>query len=131
MPKIIERKPLTTERQRELQRILQESFATYDERYNGPMHFYGLMGMSTDSVLRHVMEAPITALTIFWPKELIQERYNTGRTFLLEDGAMAKAMSNVRSTLDQLVDRGWVEKVGNEHERRWRPTRDPKDSTKG
>jgi hypothetical protein len=119
----VERKSLTTEGQKELLRVLEDRFDEYDRR--GQTN-YRLNGMSTSHITLKCMQ-DFTTLKVFWPPELVQYRY--GQTvYGLEDDTLNKVQSSIRSTLEKLMDKGWVERVGNEDERRWRLIRDKKET---
>lgn len=123
--KRVEKRPLTTERQRELMRVITECFDKYYERQQ---HYYMLDGMSTAHVTVHAIGDFVT-LQAFWPKELIRDDFR-GRVYMLEDETMTKVQSAVRTTLEQLEEKGHIERMGNEHERRWRPVREARNQTK-
>jgi hypothetical protein len=113
-------KPLRTDRQRELLRVIRESFDRFATR---GQHYYKLEGMATDSIVKHAVQ-DFTTLRAFWPQALRHPSWigNGGETFELHEDTLEKVQNAVRETLDQLVDYGYVLKVGNEHERRWRLT---------
>jgi hypothetical protein len=125
MAKAPVKKALTTERQSELNRVILECFDEFDRRGQS---YYGLDGMTTAHITVHAIQ-DFTTLKAFWPKDLVQHRL--GQTvYCLEDDTMSKVQSAVRSSLEQLVEKGWVERIGNEHERRWRPIREKLPETK-
>ena len=128
MTTAVVKKPLTTERQKELMRVINECFGEFAKRQQ---HYYGLDGMSTHHVTLHAIQ-DFTTLRAFWPSDLVERNTRTGQTvYLLEEKTMSKVQSAVRDALVQLQEKGWVERLGNEHERRWRPIRDkPKRVTK-
>lgn len=113
----VERKPFTTERQRELMRVIQECFDKFAQRNQS---YYQLDGMTTAHVTVHAI-ADFTTLRAFWPQRLVEYRGIGGAIYHLEDGTMSDVQSAVRSTLEQLQAKGYIERLGNEHERRWRP----------
>lgn len=119
MPQQIEQKPLTTERQRELVRVIDECF---DNFYQRGQSYYTLDGMTTAHVTLHAI-ADFTTLRAFWPKRLVENSFR-GTVYHLEDDTMSHVQSAVRDSLSQLWDKGYVERMGNEHERRWRPIRE-------
>jgi hypothetical protein len=108
------KKALTTERQRELLRVLEIAFTEFDKR--GQTN-YALNGMTTHHVVVHSIQ-DFTTLKAFWPSGLVTHRY--GQTiYQLDDDTMSKVRGAVTDTLNQLVEKGYVEKVGNAEERRW------------
>lgn len=113
------KRPLTTERQRELMRVIIECFDKFKQR---EQHYYVLDGMSTAHVTVHAIQ-DFTTLKAFWPTNLVVRSLLHGTVYQLEEGTMAKVQSAVRDVLVQLCDKGWIERLGNEHERRWRPTK--------
>lgn len=113
------KRPLTTERQRELMRVIIECFDKFKKR---EQHHYVLDGMSTAHVTVHAIQ-DFTTLKAFWPNNLVVHSLLHGTVYQLEEGTMAKVQSAVRDVLVQLWDKGWIERLGNEHERRWRPTK--------
>jgi hypothetical protein len=113
------KKPLTTERQRELMRVINECFDEFAKRNQT---YYALDGMTTAHITLHAIQ-DFTTLKAFWPKELVDNQY--GRTtYLLNDDTMSKVQSSVRDSLNQLFDKAHIERIGNEHERRWRPVKE-------
>lgn len=124
-------KPLTTERQKELWRVINDCYDEYDKR---GQHQYKLNGMTTAHVTLHAI-GDFTTLKVFWPAELVQTvrggYYSGGSTtYLLENDTITKVQSSIRSALDQLADKGYIEKTGNLEERRWLPVRPKKPETK-
>ena len=110
-------KPLRTERQEELLRVIKEEFSQFHHRQ---AHFYLGGGMSTSHVLVKGLADPKT-IKIFWPKELV--RYEGLRTtYVLEDKVFYRIQQAMREVLIQLEEKGHLEKLGNTDERRWKPT---------
>ena len=116
MPIAKEQKPLTNERQKELLRVVETCFGEFERR--GQEH-YRLDGMTTHHVVNHAIQ-DFTTLHAFWPKELIRKDRLNGVIYLLDEGTISKVQSSIRDTLDQLAEKGWINKVGNKQERRWR-----------
>lgn len=114
----LDKMPLTTDRQRELLRIVEKKFGEFAQRNQ---QYYPLLGMSTHHIVNAVI-ADIQALRIFWPKDRIRDHGPLGGvSYMLEDDVMEKAQDAVRATLVQLAEKNYLERVGNENERRWRP----------
>lgn len=104
--------------QRELMRVILAKFREYLDR---EQHYYGLMGMSTSHITLKAIE-DFTTLRAFWPPELVVAgRYGSGTIYQLEDHTITKVQSSIRKELDKLAEQSYLEKIGNEHERRWRP----------
>lgn len=117
--KTVEKKSLTTTRQRELLRVIDECFDNFAKRNQS---YYSLDGMSTAHVALHAI-ADFQTLQAFWPERLVDRHLGTV-IYRLEDNTMSQVQSSVRDVLAQLQDKGYVEQLGNEHERRWRPIRE-------
>jgi hypothetical protein len=111
-------KALRTDRQQELLRVIKEEFSQFHHRQ---AHFYLGGGMSTSHILVKALADPKT-IKIFWPKELVHERYGAGTTYVLEDKVFYRIQQAMREVLGQLHEKGHLEKLGNTDERRWKPT---------
>jgi uncharacterized heparinase superfamily protein len=109
-------KPLTTDRQKELLRVLNDSFTAFAKR---GQQYYALDGMSTHHIVVHAIQ-DFTTLREFWPTELVEKGYGARVVYGMQDDTLSKVQSAVRESLKQLAEKGWVEQAGNEHERRWR-----------
>ena len=112
----------SSEKQREVMRLVLEHFAEFKER---EQHHYLLNGMATTHVMKDAVESDV-CLKAFWPKHLVtHERvpgtYGTRTIYGIEPGVFSKVNSGVRNVLDQLANKGYLLKVGNEDERRWLP----------
>ena len=122
---------LNNPREQRLMELILNCFAKYRKR---EQHTYLGAGMSTSHIVCHVIEddnvqgGTDALLSVFWPEDLIARRMG-GVTYLLEPGVMTKLQSNVRTTLNKLHERGYLEKIGNTDERRWRPVGKLKDVT--
>lgn len=119
-------KPTTTQRaplkpsEQTLLDILEAKFTQYRTR---GQHYYLGGGMSTSHIVVSVM-ANIDNIHVFWPQELIQRHgplRGGGVTYRLETDVFKRVQDKIRRTLDELVQKGYVEKIGNTDERRWRP----------
>lgn len=108
-----------TARQRELMRIILEAFAEYRRR---EQHFYKLQGMSTSHIVVHAIQ-DFATLRAFWPKDLVSTSGTGGQLYALEEDTLYKVQNAVRDSVKQLMERGYMEKLGNEDERRWRPVK--------
>lgn len=106
----------SNEKQREVMRLVLLHFEEFRKR---GAHQFLLNGMSTTHVMKDAVESTV-CLQAFWPKHLVTQRYGT-TIYQIEDGVFSKVNSGVRDVLDQLAKKGYLEKVGNEDERRWRP----------
>lgn len=115
----VEKKPLTTERQRELLRVIEQCF---DDFYKRNQSYYTLDGMTTAHITLHAI-ADFKTLQAFWPSRLVDRMYGSV-IYRLEDTTMSSVQSAVRDCLSQLLDKGYIERLGNEHERRWRPVQE-------
>lgn len=115
-----------TTRQRELMRVVLDRFAEFEKRQQ---HFYALEGMSTSHLTLKAIGDTKT-LYAFWPPE--HRKYSRdigGQVFLMEDDTLTRVQSEIRKDIDKLSAMGYIEKVGNEHERRWRPAKHLKGVT--
>lgn len=107
---------LRTDRQRVILDLLNSDYQTYKSR---EQHHYVLNGMSTSHIALHALKEPGVLLE-FWPANRFDRNgniYDLART-------IERTQDAIRDSLKQLVTLGYVEKMGNEHERRWRPTKD-------
>ena len=110
----------SNEKQREVMRLVLKHFKEFRER---EQHHFLLNGMATTHVMKDAVESDV-ALKAFWPRHLVEHRPLEGRTtYLIEEGVFSKVNSGVRDVLDQLAKKGYLDKIGNEHERRWRPVK--------
>lgn len=111
----------SNEKQREVMRLVLKHFKEFRER---EQHHFLLNGMATTHVMKDAIESDV-CLKAFWPKHLVEtDPYRPGRTtYLIEEGVFSKVNSGVRDVLDQLAKKGYLEKVGNVHERRWLPVK--------
>lgn len=107
-------------KQRELMRVI---FEAYEQFASRKQHYYPLMGMSTSHISQHAVQ-DFTTLHAFWPPELVESTLRYGNVYRLEPDTLSKVQTAVRAELDKLATKGYIEKVGNEHERRWRPVKD-------
>lgn len=105
-------------RQQALLRIIKRKFSDFQKRQQ---HYYLGGGMSTTHVVTAVI-SDIEDLKLFWPKELIKTSFLGGQSYVLADDAMRRVQSTINRTLNDLADAGHLEKVGNNDERRWKPT---------
>lgn len=110
----------TNDAQRELMRVI---FERYDEFAKRKQHYYALMGMSTHHILVKAM-ADFTTLYAFWPRHMVESSLRYGNIYRMEPETLGEVQSSIRAELDKLAVKGYLEKVGNEHERRWRPVKD-------
>lgn len=113
------------DKQRELMRVILKDFLEYTKR---DAHYYLGNGMSTSHIVVHALLQDFTTLAVFWPPELVHPRIG-GVTYELADDVMRRAQNDVRKTLDELTKLGYIEKIGNTDERRWRPVRSLKGAT--
>jgi hypothetical protein len=109
-----------TSRQKELMRVILAEFAEFDKR---KQEYYWLEGMSTAHVAVQALLGDFTTLAVFWPKGLVNKEADGGVIYSLQEDTMNKAWSAVRSCLEQLEGKHYIERLGNEHERRWRPNK--------
>jgi hypothetical protein len=116
MPAAVAKKPLTTDRQKELLRVIESSFTEFAKR---GQTYYTLDGMSTAQVTLHAIQ-DFETLQAFWPTELVRWDTRNGKVYQLNDDTMSKVQSSVRDSLKQLSEKGWIEQAGNIDERRWR-----------
>jgi hypothetical protein len=110
-------KPLKTERQKALWNLLSRDFSELRRR---DAQFYLLNGMSTSHITLHVMRGgDAAALAAFWtpPKSRAASTLQKDLPKSITD-----AQNAIRTTLSQLASRGYVDTLGNEQERRWRPS---------
>lgn len=114
-----------TKRQEELMRVVLHCFADFVKR---EQPYYGLEGMSTSHITVHAIQ-DFKTLRAFWPVELVEESRYSGTIYHLDDDTMRKVQTNVRTDLDKLQKAGYIEKIGNENERRWRPVKGLKGVT--
>lgn len=112
------------QKERELMRIVLEAFEEYRKR---EQHYYLLEGMSTYHISGHATEQ-LNTMYMFWPKNLIKQQFGT-TIYELDGTSIRKLNSAIRDTLGKLADKGFLEKIGNEHERRWRPAKSLKGVT--
>lgn len=110
--------PALNDRQREVLRIVKGKFSDFNRRQQ---HFYLGGGMSTTHVVQAVM-ADQSKIYLFWPRELIERRSNGGITYRLADKCFERAQNAIRDALKELERKGYLEKLGNTDERRWKPT---------
>ena len=116
-PPVLNRKPLT-ERESALLRIIKSKFSDFHRRQQ---HFYLLQGMSTTHV-GWSMFADAQSVKLFWPKDLIQEKpYGRGTTYIMQGEFGRRIQATVTDTLKTLHQKGYLEKLGNSDERRWKP----------
>jgi hypothetical protein len=109
-----------SDRERVLMEVTLAKFADFAKR---EQHEYLLNGMSTSHVVVSVMKRFNDHLTKFWPAELIRHRIGYALTYQLEDDVFERVQTNIRNSLDKLAKAGYLEKVGNEDERRWKPVK--------
>lgn len=115
-----------TERQKELMRVVLHCFADFLKR---EQPYYGLEGMSTSHVTVHAVQ-DFKTLRAFWPPELVEETgFRHGTIYHMDGDTLRKVQSGVRADLDKLQKAGYIEKIGNENERRWRPVKGLKGVT--
>lgn len=107
-----------TARQEKLWAVIQAMEAEYKRR---DQQYYLINGMSTSHIVCHAIAEP-DAIDIFWPKEMI-ERVGNRTTYALGDKCIQKMQNAVRDTIKQLAGFGYIETMGNEHERRWRTSK--------
>lgn len=102
-----------TRRQEVLFQQLAEDMETYRKREQAQ---YLLNGMSTSHIVLHALKRPETLLE-FWNafSAIKVNSFDVAR-------GIEKTQDAIRDTLHQLEGLGLVEKMGNEHERRWRLT---------
>lgn len=115
----------TGKRQKQLMRVVLSKFANFQQR---GQTYYGLEGMSTSHLTLKVIE-DLGALHAFWPAADQQYDPNHGNLYRLGDGTMRKVQSTVLAEIKKLVDKGYLEEKGNEHERRYRPVKELKGVT--
>lgn len=108
----------STDRQRELMRVILAEFAEFEKR---GQPYYGLEGMSTAHVTVEALLGDFKTLQAFWPKALVHHEADGSMGYEMREDTLRKAWNALRSTLEQLEEKGYLEKIGNENERRWRP----------
>ena len=106
--------------QREIMRVILNAFKDFEDR---KQHHYILNGMSTSHITVHAVLKDLAAIHIFWPKNQIVDHPGGGHTYQLSDDVGSKVQSTIRSDLDKLANKGLLDKVGNEDERRWKPVK--------
>lgn len=111
----------THPRQRELMRVLLKKMADYQKR--GQTHFT-LNGMSTSHLTLKCIEDRDT-LYSFWPAEHTQFNRELGaNVYMISDDTMTKLQSTIRDDIKKLARKGYIEEMGNENERRYRPNKE-------
>jgi hypothetical protein len=65
----------------------------------------------------------IALMRDFWPTEMVDDsrRGGYGTIYMMDEKTMTKVQTNIRTTLDKLATLGYLEKIGNDDERRWKP----------
>ena len=111
-------KRLTTDRERELLRIIKKCFSNYNQR---GQHYYLGGGMSTSHIVLKVLE-DVDQIHAFWPPEHTKRNVWSGVSYVLADDVFKKVQNRIRETLNALATKGHLEKIGNTDERRWKPT---------
>ena len=110
----------THPRQRELMRVLLKKMSDYQKR--GQTHFT-LNGMSTSHLTLKCIEDHET-LHAFWPEEETQRDARYGTVYMMGDETMTKVQSKIRDEIKKLAGKGYIEEMGNENERRYRPQKE-------
>jgi hypothetical protein len=110
--------PPSTERERELLRIIKAKFSDFNRRQQ---HFYIGGGMSTSHIVLKVLE-DIKQIEAFWPAEHVRKSWAGGVSYVLADDVFKKVQNAIRDTLNSLYKKSHLEKIGNSDERRWKPT---------
>lgn len=111
----------THPRQKELMRVLLKKMSDYQKR--GQTHFT-LNGMSTSHLTLKCIEDHQTMFA-FWPAENTQWNHELGdNVHMIDDGTMTKLQSTIRDDIKKLVRKGYIEEMGNENERRYRPNKE-------
>ena len=111
----------THPRQEHLMRVLRKKTAEYQKR--GQTH-YTLNGMSTSHLVLKCLEDADTMYS-FWPTSDQQWNNEIQQTlYRIGDGTMTKVQSKIRDEIKKLVAQGYIEEMGNENERRYRPNKD-------
>lgn len=111
--------------QKAVMRVLLDRFSKFEQR---KQTHYLINGMSTSHLALHVIDDKET-IHAFWPTEAQRHDFRNGNVYMLEDGVITKMQSSVRKEIEKLVTRGYIERMGNEHERRWRPAKHLKGVT--
>lgn len=110
----------------ELMRVVLAKFKEYDDR---KQYYYELVGMSTSHITLKAID-DLTTLHTFWPDDEVEyDRNRRGNIYLLGPKTLTKVQTAVRVALEKLEKLSFMEKVGNEHERRWRPAKGLKGVT--
>lgn len=108
------------ERQRLIMQVLLSKFADFRKR---EQHFYLLEGMSTSHLTLKAIENRNT-LHAFWPTEHQRYSFQHGNIYMLEEDTIVNVQKEISKEINKLVKKGYIEKLGNENERRWRPVKD-------
>lgn len=106
-------------------RVVLDRFAEFDKRGQA---YYGLEGMSTSHLTLKAI-GDLKTLHAFWPGDQVSYDLKHGNLYMLADDTLTKVQSNVRTEIEKLEKRGYIERLGNEHERRWRPAKTLKGVT--
>lgn len=118
-PKPVPTLNFQSDRQRELMRVVLDRFAEFDKRNQT---YYGLEGMSTSHLTLKAI-GDFDTLHAFWPSENITIDPRMGNLYYLGDDTLTKVQSSIRTEVEKLATQGLLERLGNEHERRWRPAK--------
>jgi hypothetical protein len=105
-----------TERQRLLMKQVLDDMQEYRDT---DRTYYTVNGMSTHHIVNHAIR-DTKVLTAFWPAKNIRKTPQS-LSYELVPGVMGKCQDALRDTLKQLAKKGYIEQMGNEHERRYKP----------